>query len=77
MATAKERAIKAELLKDPEYRTAWDAYDAALEAASEDIQRGFPVDPTETAAAAQAVFEVLNRRPDLVALIELAEQPDH
>lgn len=70
---AKERAIKAELLQDPEYRAAWDAFQTALGRATETIAEGGRPDSTEAAEAGRAIFQLLDRRPDLVALIELAE----
>ena len=77
MATAKERAIKADLLADPFYKTLWDRFQLAV--AAVDLTNPADTDPVTSpvAKAARAIFELLDRRPDLVALVELAETADH
>lgn len=77
MATAKKRQIKAELLKDPEYRAAWEAFEAAIARAAEDIAYDLKPDPSEATEASKAIFRLLDRRPDLAALVEQAEAQDH
>lgn len=77
MATAKEREIKRQLLEDPEYRAAWDAYKDAVARDMKALSDGATPDYLEGVRAGEAVFALLDRRPDLVALVELAETPDH
>ena len=76
-ATAKERAIEAELLTDPAYKALWDAFKVAFAA----LEPNSPPDAgpvtVRVAKAARAIYKLLDRRPDLVALVELAESADH
>ena len=74
MATAKERHITAELMNDPEYRAAWEVVRQTFKNADlEDPQAGYG----DTLSAIEAVYRLLDRRPDLAALVELAESEDH